>query len=204
MQIEQGWLWTGAGHEQLHGGIDYIDGKLDQSSTWDSFDVVAAAPGQMCAGLDGDPSCGFTGTGNRVIMRHRVKGHTWYTYYGHLRTIDPSIPFNHWSDTVARGTFLGKAGHSGDPCCVVHLHFSVYDAAFVSRDPYGLYAFRGRYPDPARTNGLRNGRDPLWLSDPPRVAASSSRGAPSIASVDRDRIPAAGARPRVLVRRRRR
>lgn len=178
MRIEQGWLWVGSGHEPLHGGVDYIRGQVHKASTWKSFPVIAAASGRACAGLDGQPSCGFTGVGNRVVMRHRLNGHWWYTYYGHLRTIDPSIPLNRRSDAkLMRGTFLGAAGYSGDPCCVIHLHFSVFDASYVEWDPYGLYARRGRYPDPAGKNGLRNGPDALWKSDPPRVPPSRSGSA---------------------------
>jgi murein DD-endopeptidase MepM/ murein hydrolase activator NlpD len=175
MTIQQGWLWVGCCHPPLHGGVDYIKGTRDVSSTWQSFPIVAAASGKVCAAGDGQSACGITGTGIHVIIRTRVAGQTWYTYYGHLRTLDPSIPIGTWSSTpIARGTFLGEAGHSGDPCCVVHLHFEVLDSRFVIRDPYDLYTTRSAYPDPQGTNGRRAGPDSLFISDPPRRAAAAA------------------------------
>ena len=175
MTIEQGWLWVGCCHPPLHGGVDYIKGTRDVPSTWQSFPIVAAAPGRVCAAGDGKSACGFTGVGNHVIIKHHVAGQTWYTYYGHLRTMDPSIPIDAWSSTaVARGQFLGDAGHSGDPCCVVHLHFEVLDSHYVIRDPYDLYATRTAYPDPQGTNGKRAGRESLFVSNPPRLPSAQA------------------------------
>ena len=121
-----------------------------------------------------------------------MAGQTWYTYYGHLRTLDPAVPIGTWSTTpVSRGQYLGESGHSGDPCCVVHLHFEVLDSHFVIRDPYDLYKTRSAYPDPQGTNGKRAGPDSLFISNPPRRTAVAI-SAPLAALIGAD--PAAGRR----------
>jgi len=46
MKVQQGWFYTGGGN---HNGIDYVQGTIDKSSTWQNFPVVAAAAGKACA-----------------------------------------------------------------------------------------------------------------------------------------------------------
>ena len=174
MHIQQAWLWSGGSKDGTagHDGIDYIQGRVDSPPvTWKSFRVVAAAPGQACASRKGHSACGFSSIGNWVVMRHRVDGRTWYTFYGHLRTIDPAIPLGRWSDArLARGQSLGMSGYSGDPCCITHLHFELLKSPGHRVDPYGLYARRERYPDPKGKNGRRSATANAWTTNPPTRA----------------------------------
>lgn len=168
MRIQQAWLWTGGGHAALHRGVDYIHGRIDQAATWKSFPVIAAADGKACAQLDGKHGC-VEGIGNRVFIKHRVDGKVFYTYYGHLRWIDPAIPRGSLDDTITvkRGQLLGYAGHSGDPPGVIHLHFELRNRHRYHRDPYDLYGTRDAYPDPAGRNHKQPGANHYWLTDPP-------------------------------------
>ena len=168
MRIQQAWLWTGGGHADKHRGLDYIYGKIDRAWTWKSFPVIAAADGKACAQLKGKHGC-VEGIGNRVFIKHRVDGKVFYTYYGHLRWIDPQIPRGSLEDTikVTRGQLLGYAGHSGDPPGVIHLHFELRNSHRYHRDPYDLYQARQAYPDPAGKNHRQAGPNHYWMTDPP-------------------------------------
>ena len=183
MNIQQAWLWSGGSRDGTagHDGIDYIDAKVDSAPvTWKSFQVVAAAPGRACASRNGQSACGFASAGNWVVMRHSVDGRTWYTFYGHLRTIDPAIPIGRWSDArLARGHSLGMSGHSGDPCCITHLHFELLTGPGHRVDPYGLYARRERYPDPAGKNGRRSASANAWTTNPPTLARQLPTAVPT-------------------------
>jgi murein DD-endopeptidase MepM/ murein hydrolase activator NlpD len=166
MRIQDGWLrWD----DDVHAGIDYVRGRVDRSWTWTRFPVLAAARGKACAALDGEDGC-INGVGTRVVVKHRIEGRTVYTYYGHLETVSPRIPVgtDSYSVWVRRGEFLGWAGHSGNPPSVIHLHFQVVLPPFVSLDPYDIYDHRGAYPNPAGTNGMACGPEPLWIDCPPR------------------------------------
>ncbi len=177
-QIQQGFYWSGPGHETYHGGIDYIQGRLDQSRTWKSYPVYAAAAGMACAQVASTQKGCIPGVGNRVLIKHRVDGKVFYTYYGHLRTMVAKIPLGNHKVYVKRGEFLGYSGYTGDPCCVTHLHFQLMDGNWRTIDPYGIYGTRGAYPNPAGTNGKRNGNPSYWLNDPPGSsrAATGDRG----------------------------
>lgn len=168
MRILQGNIWQGPpqpGH--VHGGLDYINGRLDRPRTWRTFPVYAAAAGYACANLTGRKGC-IEGVGNRVLITHRVRGQTYRTYYGHLEAISTRIPMGGKKRVfVKRGELLGYAGYSGDPCCVRHLHFQLFDPRWRTVDPYGIDGVRGDYPNPQGTNGIRNGRPSYWISDPP-------------------------------------
>jgi len=190
MRIQQGDIWQGPpqpGH--VHGGIDYINGKLDRSRTWKTFPVYAAASGYACANLTDRKGC-IVGNGNRVLITHTIKGRTYRTYYGHLEAISTRIPLGGKKTVfVKRGELIGYAGYSGDPCCVRHLHFQLFDPHWRTVDPYGISGTRGEYPDPQGTNGIRNGRRSFWRADPPLPPASF---------IDRpvERIPYPGKNPR--------
>lgn len=168
MRIQQGDIWQGPpqpGH--VHGGIDYINGTLDRSRTWKTFPVYAAAAGYACANLTGRKGC-IEGTGNRVLITHTIKGRKYRSYYGHLEAISTRIPLGGKKTVfVRRGELLGYAGYSGDPCCVRHLHFQLFDPRWRTVDPYGIDGTRGDYPDPQGTNGIRNGKLSYWRTDPP-------------------------------------
>jgi murein DD-endopeptidase MepM/ murein hydrolase activator NlpD len=168
MHIQQAQIWQGAPQDgKVHGGIDYINGRLDRSRTWRTFPVYAAASGYACANLTDRKGC-VVGNGNRVLISHTVKGRTYRTYYGHLEAISKRIPLGGKRTVfVKRGELLGYAGYSGDPCCVRHLHFQLFDPSWETVDPYGIDGVRGDYPDPAGDNRIRNGRRSYWISDPP-------------------------------------
>jgi murein DD-endopeptidase MepM/ murein hydrolase activator NlpD len=169
MHIQQGQVWQGPPQDgKVHGGIDYINGRLDRSRTWRTFPVYAAAAGYACANLTDRKGC-IVGNGNRVLITHTVKGRTYRTYYGHLEAIAKRIPLGGKRTVfVRRGELIGYAGYSGDPCCVRHLHFQLFDPDWDTVDPYGIDGVRGEYPDPAGGNRIRNGRRSYWISDPPR------------------------------------
>ncbi len=175
--IQQGFYWTGCCHAAYHGGIDYIKGTRDRSATWKSFPVYAAADGMACSQLASTQKGCMPGVGNRVLIKHKVAGAVFYTYYGHLKWIVSRIPRGGAKVHVRRGDLLGYAGHSGDPCCVIHLHLQLLDGAWKTIDPYGIYGTRSQYPDPAGLNGKHVGRPSYWLSDPPRthVTATAAR-----------------------------
>ena len=170
-RIQEGFLWTGCCHAPVHGGIDYIQGTLDRSSTWRGFPVYAAASGMACSQVASTQKGCIPGVGNRVLIKTRVAGQVYYHYYGHFRSIVSRIPRGGAQVHVHRGDLLGYAGHSGDACCVIHLHFQLLNADWKTIDPYGLYATRSAYPDPAGTNGKHVGTASYWLSDPPRAPA---------------------------------
>lgn len=173
MQIQQGNIWSGPPQPgKVHGGIDYINGTLDRSRTWKTFPVYAAAAGYACANLTGRKGC-IQGTGNRVLITHTVRGKPYRSYYGHLEAIATRIPLGGKRTVfVRRGELLGYAGYSGDPCCVRHLHFQLFDPSWTTVDPYGIDGTRDEYPNPQGTNGIRNGRPSYWRSNPPTPTGS--------------------------------
>jgi len=209
-KIQEGFMWTGCCHVPIHGGIDYIQGTLDRSVTWRSFPVYAAASGMACSQVFSSQKGCISGVGNRVLIKTKVAGKVYYHYYGHFRAIVSRIPRGGAKVHVNRGDLLGYSGHSGDPCCVIHLHFQLMTGDWKTIDPYGLYSTRGNYPNPAGTNGKHAGSSSYWLSDPPRTTvpggAASGRTAPSSADVPSaadgnaaDRAPASFVRRPTLV-----
>jgi murein DD-endopeptidase MepM/ murein hydrolase activator NlpD len=155
MRVVQGWFysWWGA-----HFGVDYINGDIDYPYSWKTFDVVAAADGEACA------NC-VDGLGNTVWIRHTIGDKVYYTYYGHLATIESFIPYSRFASPVkvTRGQKIGTAGNTGT--WYIHLHFGVYNASRVPIDPYDLHTDRSAYypnPDP-----MRMGVNHLFMDDPP-------------------------------------
>lgn len=170
MVLLQGWFYDSGG---LQSGIDYF--RYDENERFTSFPILAAADGYACG--QWDPNVGFVhtgggcvaGYGHRVLIRHEVEGHTYYTYYGHLETIDSAIPLGDRSDTafVERGQFLGYAGNTGTGGSPIHLHFGIFDEYLGWYDPYDIRATHEVYPDPNRTNRLRSGFNDFWMTNPP-------------------------------------
>lgn len=198
MHIQQAQIWQGPPQDgKVHGGIDYINGRLDRSRTWRTFPVYAAASGYACANLTDRKGC-IEGNGNRVLITHTVKGRTYRTYYGHLEAISKRIPLGGKRTVfVRRGELIGYAGYSGDPCCVRHLHFQLFDPSWRTVDPYGIDGVRGEYPDPAGGNRIRNGRRSYWISDPPTPPGSFiSRPVVRIPYPAKDPEPTRPARPK--------
>jgi murein DD-endopeptidase MepM/ murein hydrolase activator NlpD len=197
MHIQQGQVWQGPPQDgKVHGGIDYISGRLDRSRTWRTFPVYAAAAGYACANLTDRKGC-IVGNGNRVLITHTVKGRSYRTYYGHLEAIARRIPLGGKRTVfVKRGELIGYAGYSGDPCCVRHLHFQLFDPDWDTVDPYGIDGVRGEYPDPAGGDRIRNGRRSYWVSDPPAPPRSFiSRPVVRIPYPSKDPEPTRPARP---------
>jgi murein DD-endopeptidase MepM/ murein hydrolase activator NlpD len=167
MGVQDGWIRM---DRTLHNGIDYIRGEVGAGWTWRGFPIIAAADGRACAALDDEEGC-ISGVGTRVLIRHKLKdGSIYFTYYGHLRRIAPDIAVgtDRFSTRVKRGQLLGWAGRTGLPGTGLHLHFELLTGPGEWIDPYDIYARRGRYPDPAGTNGRRSGPDRYWIDDPPR------------------------------------
>lgn len=151
MQIQQGWLYTESTTQdgrREHGGIDFIKGSIDNSRTWKSFSVTAAADGNACAN---PPSR----EGNAVLITHEI-GDTpiGATYYGHLNKIEKDIPACNDKKKTPKikkqGEKIGDAGSTGAvDQSWIHLHFQVNDANGNPVDPYDLQDERDIYPHPS-------------------------------------------------------
>ena len=188
MNIQQGWYYSSpspypacpirSNDLRLHCGIDYIDGTIDKSSTWQHFAVVAAADGEACAEVASNPrgNCVW-GEGNRVLIKHDLgNGVILYTYYGHLNWIAPWIPIGNRNNTVhvTQGSQIGTSGDTGTTPGWVHLHFALTPPDFTWLDVYGLYTTREHYPDPNGTNGLTSAPNNYWTNNPPSYAPNLS------------------------------
>jgi hypothetical protein len=78
---------------------------------------------------------------NKVWIRHTVNGVIYYTYYGHLGSIESQIPLGNQNSTVfvRRGQVIGTAGDTGTNQGWVHLHFGLKTAANAWVNPYSGY-----------------------------------------------------------------
>jgi murein DD-endopeptidase MepM/ murein hydrolase activator NlpD len=160
--VQNGWLYN---YGSLHYGTDFILGERD-TGKWQSFDVVAAADGWACGNCT-------SRQGNAVWIKHVVNGQTYYTYYGHLATIDPSIPLGDQKNTVwvTRGQKIGDAGSTGAD--VIHLHFQV-NLPSGPVDPFDLWSTREPYMPGCATCQL--GPNNLWSTNPPSFASGAQTG----------------------------
>lgn len=166
IHIEDGW-WRVDG--SWHHGIDYIKGSVGKGWTWESFPVIASAPGRACAALDDKLGC-IKGVGTRILIRHKLaSGKVVYTYYGHLKRIAPAIAVGtgRFSTRVERGQLLGWAGKTGYPGTGTHLHFELMWEPGDWIDPYDIYRRRDAYPDPAGRNTIRSGPAYWWTARVP-------------------------------------
>jgi hypothetical protein len=181
VRIQQGWKYNDGRLHLPKGAIDFVNGTLDNSATWQTFDVVAAADG--VAAWDDDPVSDPSRYGNMVLVRHNQTdsmGRHYFTLYAHIQTgsIPANIPklgrrnvqYAQWQPVTA-GAFLGNAGSTGynecknhDQC--IHLHFEVNIGAYFQNqtDAYGVNDKRNVYPGPCQTY--------LWISCPPIVNTS--------------------------------
>lgn len=84
--------------------------------------IYAAAPGKvlLAESLGG----GWEPLGKSVFIEHQ---NGYRTLYSHLNTINVSA--NQWVD---RDTQIGTAGQTGSGASTVHLHFVLYDGAYVA------------------------------------------------------------------------
>jgi len=182
MVMFQGWHYTGI--DRPHCGVDF--GKWDPEQGSQEFPVLAAADGYACAetGATDWGGC-VAGYGGRVLIRHEVGGRILYTYYGHLRLIDPAIPVGNRNVTIAvrRGQLLGYASNTGTGGGANHLHFGVANPWFGWFDPYDIWRTREFYPDPLLQNGLLAGTNHFWISNPPRPFSSNEIDAGSYPAI---------------------
>ena len=98
-------------HEKGHLGIDISSGGHVSNNV--GPDIIAAQSGNVIIARNGN------GYGNHVVIKH-TDG--YYTLYGHMSSIDPSIKVG---VSVNAGQVIGKMGTTGISTGV-HLHFGVY------------------------------------------------------------------------------
>jgi murein DD-endopeptidase MepM/ murein hydrolase activator NlpD len=150
-----------------HHGIDFV---VRKRKAFVPFEVYAAHEGVVWQGTG--PSWG-----NYVMIEKVASARVrYYTIYAHLSDIPVHIPqrASRYGLPIVAGTFLGKAGTSGDTKGNPQLHFELQHRDMVTGkwtriDPYGVYdrASSKRYPQPGKTlMGLPH----FWLSDAPRFA----------------------------------
>lgn len=160
IKVQQAWLYTDGSQ---HKGTDFILGEIDSSSTWQPFEVLAAADGEACANPPHRQ-------GNAVFIKHMLdEGGLMYTYYGHLESIAQEIPECASSGRVSvyQGQYLGVSGSSGmDDPGLIHEHFQVNNSDGQAIDPYDIRSFRGEYPDHRGENGKFCGENTLWINCP--------------------------------------
>jgi Peptidase family M23 len=154
-----------------HHAVDYVLGKRDQPDTWKKFDALAAAPGEACGALTKQGGCydkAGENMGNRVLVKHKVEGVVYYTFYNHLDSIAKGIPLNDKNNTVHvdAGQKIGVVGASNSEGGLLHLHWELLDANLKPIDPYGIYGITDQYPDPRGKNG-KHAKKSWFLTDPP-------------------------------------
>jgi murein DD-endopeptidase MepM/ murein hydrolase activator NlpD len=155
--VNQGWVYSWGSQ---HYGLDYVLGGPEISKL-QKFDVVASADGYACGNCT-------SRQGNAVWIKHDVDGQTYYTYYGHLDSIESDIPVGNQRDTVLvkRGQKIGVAGSTG--ATTIHLHFQV-NRPSGPVDPYDLWSTSEPYMPGCATCEM--GADNLWTTNPPSFAS---------------------------------
>ena len=186
IKIQQGWVYTWTSNPNAHKGTDYIKGTIDSSSSWQSFDVVAAADGWATQ----SEQLGGTGVyGKFVLIRHDKQdyvGNDYFTLYAHLDSVASGIPYQdrnnidyNYNDpskwkSVKRGEVIGRAGNTGASSTGIHLHFEAQRKAYANykTDPYDLYKNRSFYPGGGSYTS--SGSRYLWTTDPPSLPSIPS------------------------------
>jgi murein DD-endopeptidase MepM/ murein hydrolase activator NlpD len=155
--VNQGWVYSWGSQ---HYGLDYVLGGPEISKL-QKFDVVASADGYACGNCT-------SRQGNAVWIKHDVDGQTYYTYYGHLDSIESDIPVGNQRNTlfVKRGQKIGVAGSTG--ATTIHLHFQV-NRPSGPVDPYDLWSTSEPYMPGCTTCEM--GADNLWTTNPPSFAS---------------------------------
>lgn len=160
--------------------LDFVSGVIDNSATWSTFGVHAAASGVAIRAYQ-------KGYGNFVLIRHDEAdslGRRYYSLYAHLDSVESDIPSRSRYDTnfaswrrVQQGEKVGMAGSTGKVVCnsgnCIHLHFEVFRGGYFANpiDPYdvsvALNKFgRDAYP-PLAYPGCGASRN--WTQCPPVV-----------------------------------
>jgi len=158
-----------------HFGIDFIN----DLTMWESFYVTAAADGEAFWAEEKDTEGKYKGWGRYVYIKHNEKdtnGRNYYTLYAHLESVNPNIPKEgEGTYSVRRGEIIGKAGDTGAPAGLIHLHFEVHkgDARSWNErsnriDPYDLNQDIMSYYGEGATS-IRCGTNYLWTTDPPSL-----------------------------------
>jgi len=156
--------------KRCHRGIDYA---TSLQPPWDSFAVVAAAPGRAVVSFS-------ESYGRFVYIAHEERdqnGLRYFTLYAHLQSAESDIPFRSLNQLVAdvtaedfsgwiqrnRGDVIGRAGESGLANGVTHLHFEVQRGGYPMNkaDPYNIYGSRDLY------RGSSCCPEFLWTQCPP-------------------------------------
>jgi murein DD-endopeptidase MepM/ murein hydrolase activator NlpD len=177
--IIAGWMFD---TQRGHYGTDFIKcSDIQDTATWKSFQVLAAADGEAFYSEEKDNQGNYKGWGYYVYIKHNEKdpeGRNYYTLYGHMRYISSMIPKEgEGTYRVQRGEIIGLCGSTGnsDPDRI-GLHFEVHegDARAGTQvgdrvDPYDLNQDRdSQYGEVA--SHIRCGPKYLWTTDPPYYA----------------------------------
>jgi uncharacterized protein YegL len=174
VKLQQGFEYTFSSPNQ-HGGIDFVKGTIDDSDTWQTFDVRAAVDGDATYTTWPPATSGSERYGNFVTIKHTIGGTVYYTLYAHLAS--SSLEAGK-TTPVARGAIIGRAGQTGSGSNgYLHLHFEFSQTSWgagYKRDPYDLDGTQSNYPQPGSSVTGRMGPDHYWVNDPPRYPFSGS------------------------------
>jgi len=197
--IQRAWWTRGStgAFDLLHHAVDYVFGTRDVPSSWQKFDALAAAPGDACGAKQGQTGCFDDGEimGNRVLIKHKVDGVVYYTFYNHLDSIASNIPLNNKNNTVHvdAGQKIGVVGASNSPG-FLHLHWELLGANMKPIDPYGIYGITDQYPDPKGKNGKLAGAKSYFVDNPPTAFGATPKPSPR-PTASPDVTPGPGASP---------
>lgn len=182
--IQRAWWTRGrtGAFDLRHHAVDYVDGTRDVLASWKKFDALAAAAGEACGAKQGQGGCFDSGEimGNRVLIKHKVDGKVYYTFYNHLDSIAANIPLNNVNKTVHvdAGQKIGVVGESNSQG-QIHLHFELLGANMKPIDPYGIYGITDQYPDVKGKNGKLAGAKSYFLTDPPTAFGAVPKPSPT-------------------------
>lgn len=181
IKVQEGWVYHWP-NPPTHQGIDYIKGEVDDSSTWQPFDVVAAADGWALWSEEPGSTYKY---GQFILLQHEEpdnNGNRYFTLYAHLASVASGIPYqdryaieydtsnpSNWK-YVKRGEVIGTAGNTGASNTGIHLHFEVTRGGYAQNmtDPYDLYQTRYYYP--GYSQYASSGPHRLWTTDPPNFS----------------------------------
>lgn len=133
---------------------------FDDSETWQSFSVRAAAGGGACLNSPNHE-------GDAVLITHNViEGESMHTYYGHLDEYNANIPdCGEGLLLVEIGDIIGQAGSNGmSNDSYIHLHFQL-KRNDEPIDPYDIYGTREFYPDAILTNARFCGENSMFFTE---------------------------------------
>ena len=187
IHIQRGW-WTpqflGGPFTLKHHAIDYINGTLDVTSTWQNFPVVAAAAGEACAEVLGGSGCydsfrrdhGQSG----AHQTHRRRGRLLHLLQ------PPEVDQQLHPHRVAQQDRARQAGtgHRDRGCERQRpdLHPPPFRAPGRQRQvdrPLRALHQQPPVPDPKGKNGILSGPKNYFLTNPPTVLGAPASSTPS-------------------------